>query len=408
MTMNVHIIIGKNFGDEGKGLATDYFAARSQADGNTCIVVRYNGGGQAGHTVDLPHNRFIFHQLSSGSFRDADTYWAQPFLPDLYKLPEEAEDFCALHGKLPKIYAHPLCRCVYIDDILLNMALETFRGDNRHGSCGMGINEAVVRSAKPEYCLYLGELCNISAGEIHSRLEKIRKSHVPQRLTELGLSLHKLGEYGELLSDPYVLLNVAEQMHRASQIITITEASVLRDYNDIIFEGAQGLLLDEDFLHFAPHLTSSKTGCDNPVSIIKEQLTDVTPELVYVTRTYVTRHGAGPLPYESLWEPSLCSVSDPTNITNEWQGHLRTAPHGSPEEFFAPLRADSLKAPDNYTISCMLTHLNESNGKLINCRGVTDIPGWFNGPSAQCVDKLYLSDSPYSEDIKTSEDINRN
>ena len=401
--MSIYIIIGKNFGDEGKGLATDYFAARSQESSSPCIVVRHNGGGQAGHTVDLPQKRFVFHQLSSGSFRDADTYWAQSFLPDLYKLSDELKEFYELHGKVPKIHAHHLCKCVYIDDVLINMALETSRGSNRHGSCGMGINEAVERSAKSEYCLFLGELCKMSAAELYSHLEQLRKKHVPKRLKELGLSLQDIGEYGELLTDRNVLINAAEQMHYATRFITIADTSVLCNYSDVIFEGAQGLLLDENYLPFAPHLTSSKTGSDNPSSIIKEHFPDTVPELVYVTRSYVTRHGAGPLPYEKLWDQSLFPVCDPTNIPNEWQGALRMAPHGTPEEFFSDIFADAKKNDMSHTVSCMLTHLNESDNKLISCQGFVDVADWFGNPTAQCIEKLYLSGTPYSQDIKISD-----
>ena len=153
--MKAHIVIGKNFGDEGKGLATDCFARLAKENNQSALAVRFNGGAQAGHTVDTVSGRFVFHELSSASFRKVDTYWAKDFLPDLYKLEEELESFRELTGFAPKIYAHPFCRIVTIDDVLVNMAAETERGKDRHGSCGMGIYEAVVRSEKhPLYLCY--------------------------------------------------------------------------------------------------------------------------------------------------------------------------------------------------------------------------------------------------------------
>ena len=77
-------VIGAAFGDEGKGLAADLLCRRAPG----ALVVRHNGGAQAGHTVHAGTKRFVFHQLSAGSFRGADTFWAGTFLPDLYKLPE--------------------------------------------------------------------------------------------------------------------------------------------------------------------------------------------------------------------------------------------------------------------------------------------------------------------------------
>ncbi|MBR5723005.1 MAG: adenylosuccinate synthetase, partial [Oscillospiraceae bacterium] len=94
--MSVTIVIGKNFGDEGKGLAADYFAMQSVRAGIPAICVRHNGGAQAGHTVDFPEKRFVFSQLSSASFRGTDTYWADSFLPDLYKLSDEITRFRSL------------------------------------------------------------------------------------------------------------------------------------------------------------------------------------------------------------------------------------------------------------------------------------------------------------------------
>jgi adenylosuccinate synthase len=58
------VIIGANFGDEGKGLMTDFLAAKSEKN---CLVVRFSGGSQAGHTVVTPDRRHIFHHFGSGS-----------------------------------------------------------------------------------------------------------------------------------------------------------------------------------------------------------------------------------------------------------------------------------------------------------------------------------------------------
>ncbi len=402
--MTVRVIIGKNFGDEGKGLATDYFSAVSQKQNSSCLVIRHNGGGQAGHTVDLPDKRFVFHQLSSGSFRNADTYWSKTFLPDLFKLSEEIKDFSKLHGKHPVIYGHPMCRCVCIDDVLVNMALETTRGSKRHGSCGMGINEAVIRSQSTDACLYLGKVCAMSAYEIFTELMRIRNSYLPVRLQELNLKLEQMGEYGELLTDSNVLMNLAEQMYCAAQNIVLKEEDVAEGYDDVIFEGAQGLLLDENYLKYAPHLTTSKTGSDNPVDFIRKYLPDAKTEFVYVTRSYITRHGAGPLPYEDYWDLQGICVTDNTNLTNLWQGSLRFAPHGTCDEFFEALRCDLDSKRICENVSCMVTHLNESDGDMCTLSGRVPVKEWFSNPLVPSyVNRLYLSYSPYSQDICSME-----
>ena len=95
--MRSRIIIGKSFGDEGKGLATDTYALEAVRSGLSAVCVRHNGGAQAGHTVDLPDCRFVFSQLSSASFRGIDTFWADSFMPDLdreegWALVEESDE----------------------------------------------------------------------------------------------------------------------------------------------------------------------------------------------------------------------------------------------------------------------------------------------------------------------------
>ena len=399
--MSVRVIIGKNFGDEGKGLATDFFAARSRSAGRSCLVIRHNGGGQAGHTVDLPDKRFVFHQLSSGSFRGADTFWAEHFLPDLYKLYDEAADFAALGLPLPALYGHPACRCVCIDDVLVNMALETSRGKNRHGSCGMGINEAVVRSSNPDFTITLEQACTLSAEGLYRRLSRLRREYLPVRLAELGLTLSGIGEYGELLSNENVLINAAEQMHQASRLVTLADGALAARCDDVIFEGAQGLLLDECCASFAPHLTSSRTGSHNPAAFLREHLPGAVPEIVYVTRSYVTRHGAGPLPHEAAWGGTDRLVPDQTNVRNPWQGQLRYAPHGSPEEFIAPIREDLAACPAEWSVSCMLTHLNETAGSICSTGGSIPAGQWFRFPAIRShIHRVYLSASPFSGEIR--------
>src|SRR5262249_44358262 len=88
----------------------------------------------------------------------------------------------------------------------------------------------------------------------------------------------------------------------------------------IVFEGAQGLLLDQDRGAF-PHVTRSNTGLKNVLTIAAEAgIAHL--EVIYVTRCYVTRHGAGPLAHE-LPGPPHPDVIDTTNVPNPWQGRLR-------------------------------------------------------------------------------------
>lgn len=413
--MKAHIVIGKNFGDEGKGLATDYFATEAIKKNASCIAVRFNGGAQAGHTVDTVSGRFVFHELSSASFRRVDTYWAKDFLPDLYKLEEELNEFKGLTGFAPKIYAHPYCRIVTIDDVLTNMAAETARGKERHGSCGMGIYEAVVRSE--EHPLYLKDVKGMSAEQLYFILKELRENYYPIRLEELLTAIKEpeycinhskdFDEFLDLLKEDNVLRNAAEGICRGAEFIELKEHSFISEFDEVIFEGAQGLLLDTDNTEFAPHISASHTGAKAAVDICQETgIKDI--EIVYVTRTYVTRHGAGVLPCEEEWPKYNLKINDATNIKNPWQGMIRYAPHESVDRFIQAVKEDIKTFEDglNPNISAekslFITHLNETD-KRIRFADDTDgnidsfmryplISGLFNN--------FYLSETPFSEDLR--------
>lgn len=396
--MRAKIIIGKNFGDEGKGLAADYFAMKAVQEGSSAVCVRHNGGAQAGHTVDLRNGRFVFSQLSSASLRGVGTYWADSFMPDLFKLSDEAESFAGQWGKIPDISASEMCRCTCIIDVLVNMLLETSRGDARHGSCGMGINEAAVRSES--FPLFLGDVIGMSAQELYDRLRTIRREYLPLRLSELSLEPDNAGEYGEMLKSDEVLSNAAEIMCRNTEYVRLMPQEKLCEYDQLIFEGAQGLLLDELNTEYAPHLTSSRTGLFEPARILSAlncEADGLSAETVYVTRSYVTRHGAGPLHYEG--ELGI-DIHDRTNVRNQWQGELRTAPHGDTEEFLRAVRRDLAENELKTDVSLFITHLNESEGDIMTSGGrvsaeefaaLSEISDMFG--------RIYLSHSPFAEEV---------
>ena len=396
--MSIKAVIGKNFGDEGKGLATDYLAMCSERSGRSCIVVRHNGGAQAGHTVEALGKRFIFHELSSGSFRGADTFWAPTFMPDLYKLSEEWNSLVSLGIAVPKILSAPGCPLTYIDDILINMSLETRRGKDRHGSCGMGIDEAKRRSLIPEFKITPLEVVSGGAEAFYKKLLSIRSEYLPGRLAALSLDPSAMGEYGDLIIDKNVLYNFCERMCRNSELITIAGESVIRSYDDVIFEGAQGLILDEENTAFAPNLTSSRTGLTNPDAMLSRLGINEPCEAVYVTRTYVTKHGAGRFPYEDIFLAQGRVFADETNIRNEWQGSLRFAPHGDEDEFNEYVIRDvdgSFFSP-----SVMFTHVDETDGKVLTVDGDVLLDEWVGKVNkGGLYRKVYVSASHFAEDI---------
>ncbi len=396
-----NVVIGKNFGDEGKGMAVDMLST----DAGRTVVIRHNGGSQSGHTVERENIRFVFHALGSGSLRGADTFWADTFYPDLYKLGEECSAFLALTGFVPRIYAMPDTKITLIDDVLLNMAAEAARGAKRHGSCGMGIYEAYCRS-EAGYAVTIGDLSRMDAGELIARMEEVRKDYVPDRLKELGFGEEYVlpEEYAELLENGTILENAAEIILDNLKYVKVIDKTelFLETYDTVVFETGQGLLLDAENAVFAPHVTASKTGLQNPVAFLARY--GLFPErVVYVTRSYVTRHGAGPLPNECSRGALGVKSIDRTNIPNAWQETLRYASHGTRKDFMEPVAQDmALLGEARTKCECMLlvTHLNETDGRILLKDEAIETEVLFH--SAECegfFDSIGESYTRFSEDI---------
>lgn len=381
--MRTIAVIGKNFGDEGKGFTCSRLASSLK----NALIIKHNGGGQAGHTVEDPKGkwRFIHHQIGAGAEYHVPTLFADSFMPDLFQLGKEVKEFTELFGFQPILYSEKNTRVTTIDDVLLNMGAEVARGKNRHGSCGMGIEECVQRNAAG-YGITVEELAGWSKQDLVDRLKQIRKEYTGRRAKILGIQApasskamrqsNLMNPYYEMLNNERVLENFVEEVKENVKLLTLVDADRkwLEKFQHLIFETGQGLLLDQDYEAYAPHLTSSKTGIHNP-PIFLEKRGIFLDEAIYVTRPYVTRHGNGPLPCEV--DPSeLPGVGeDLTNQPNEWQGTLRYAKHESLEAFFAPVLRDrdsvnclehmgETKRPYLPKLSILVTQLSETGHQL--------------------------------------------
>jgi adenylosuccinate synthase len=121
-----------------------------------------------------------------------------------------------------------------------------------------------------------------------------------------------------LIISKEVLLCIEQDFYLFLHKVSVQNDQYINDKLDrVIFEGAQGLLLDQDYGTF-PHVTRSNTGLKNVRALVGDAPLDVK----YVTRAYTTRHGAGPLPFE-LPEKPYPGIEDKTNITGGYQGSLR-------------------------------------------------------------------------------------
>ena len=118
---DIKIVIGANFGDEGKGKLTDYYTK----DKDNCIVVCSNGGAQRGHTVLKPDGtRHVFHHFGSGTLNGADTYLPGDFILNPLVFREEWEELKKL-GWEPHVYVHEKCMITNPFDMMNEVAVIT-------------------------------------------------------------------------------------------------------------------------------------------------------------------------------------------------------------------------------------------------------------------------------------------
>lgn len=314
-----YAVIGASYGDEGKGLITDYLARTTSPD----YVIRFNGGAQAGHTVVTPDKRHVFKHLGAGTFAGIPTVLSEYFLcnPILFNA-----ELAELRNVAPDVIVDENALVTTPFDMLVNQAIERIRGRDKHGSCGIGINETVTRSEKTAFAIRVQDL--VSEQTLRFKLQLIIDQYYPQRIIQLGLNVEQAEELmTKLKSSTFTEGFIIECERFLSAVRLIDDIKDLKP-TSVVFEGAQGLALDEFSKDF-PHVTRSRTGLHNVLRLCHRLgINNLVP--TYVTRSYLTRHGAGPFPNELLIHHGrglkpFHQVVDQTNVENEHQGRLRFA-----------------------------------------------------------------------------------
>lgn len=325
MTKEAHIIVGLGFGDEGKGLATDWLCGQALARGRQPLVVRFNGGHQAGHTVTTAAGqRHVFSNFGAGTLRGVPTYWSRycTFSPG-----SVLKEYAALRaaGAQPRLLVDALCPVTTHYDVLYNRALETSRGTARHGSCGLGFGATIERHEQTPLHLYVQDL-RFPAVFSH-KLRQIRTHYRARIQAETSIDFDQFDHDAE----DQRFAGYAEELgrlHMEQTVQLVSEAAIFgpdAPWQTYIFEGAQGILLDMDFGLF-PHVTRSHTTTANALALLhrSQPALAAKAEVHYITRAYHTRHGAGPLPHEAAI--SLINTTAETNQPNDYQGSFRTGP----------------------------------------------------------------------------------
>ncbi|MBW4718378.1 adenylosuccinate synthetase [Saccharothrix obliqua] len=308
------VVVGLGFGDEGKGAVVDALCA----DGSVSAVVRFNGGAQAAHNVVAGGRHHTFSQFGSGTLAGVPTVLSRHVLVEPLALAAESRELAALGVpdplRLLSVDADALLTTPW--HVAANRAREDARGRDRHGSCGKGIGETVwyslLADARPGDVVE-DQVVPGTPGEA----PRVGDCASPRALRRKLDALARC--YAPLVGDRYGvddLVAVYREFADAVRFTSGDEVGRLADRGRLVFEGAQGFLLDERH-GFHPHTTWSSVTPRNA----RELLGGRPARVLGVTRTYQTRHGAGPLPTE---DPAVRDrFPERHNGTGEYQGAWR-------------------------------------------------------------------------------------
>jgi adenylosuccinate synthase len=311
------IVVDLGFGDAGKGLMVDHLTRARGAS----LVVRAHGGAQAGHTVVDPDGRsHVFSQVGAGSFVPGAATLLGPefvFHPGAFQV--EARVLAGLGvDAWARVVAHR--------DATLNTPFhqsagrlrERARGAAAHGTCGVGFGEAVAGRDRDD-TLTVGDLDD--AARSVGALGRQRDRLVAELTGVVDPSDPVTAAEWRFLQDPTAPERVWASWEEARRRLRRVDADggrrVLHEADVVVFEGAQGVLLDEVW-GFHPHTTWSDCTTGAARRLLAGH--DVAVTAIGVTRAYATRHGAGPFPSE---DATLDALDEPTNGDAGWQGPFR-------------------------------------------------------------------------------------
>lgn len=319
------LVVDLAFGDCGKGTVVDYLTRRDDAR----VVVRFNGGPQAGHNVVTTDGRHhTFSQFGSGTFvAGVRTLLSRFVLIEPYALFNEAAHLRAVGvaDALDRLVIDAQCPVITPVHQAANRLREMARGGAAHGTCGMGVGEAMQDLLeRPETALRARELSNGMA--VRRKLREAGELKVAE-LREIVCALrddaaaHASIDTLEDLSWIDAAVENYAALARRVEVVESTEArSIIGGGGTVIFEGAQGVLLDEQF-GFHPHTTWSTTTFANAETLLDEWEFPGTCYRLGVLRSYFTRHGRGPFVSE---DPSMAEgLPEPHNAAEGWQGRFR-------------------------------------------------------------------------------------
>ncbi len=276
--MSTTVVLGAQWGDEGKGKVTDFFA--SSAD----YVVRFQGGNNAGHTIVVGKDKIALSLTPSGVlYPDCTPVIGSGCVIDLGFLKQELEMLKEKNISTKKLVISPNAHLVMPYHKLLDELIEESLGENKIGTTKKGIGPCYADKIQRKGI------------RVQDLLDKNNfEKKVKRNVEEVNLTLTKIYNQPPLISD-----DIVDEFSHYQDIVSnhIADTSLLisnaiKNKKTILFEGAQGTLLDIDHGTY-PFVTSSNTSSGNAAigSGVGPKNLD---RIVGVTKAYISRVGSGP------------------------------------------------------------------------------------------------------------------
>jgi len=277
------IVVGAQWGDEGKGKIVDFLSEKAD------VIARYQGGHNAGHTVVIQNEKFILHLIPSGILhRGKLCLIGNGVVVDPAALIEEINGLKERGVEVGKnLLLSKNAHIIMPYHIVLDRECERLRGTKSIGTTGRGIG--------PTYCDKIARTGIRVADFLHPRVFKEKLKANLFNINFLLENLYKVPSLdGEAIYNEY--MRYAEKISEYIADTDIVINTMIAEKRNILFEGAQGTLLDVDHGTY-PYVTSSNAVAGSACTGLGVGPTKIS-RVLGVVKAYTTRVGSGPFPTE--------------------------------------------------------------------------------------------------------------
>ena len=291
----VDVLLGLQWGDEGKGKVVDVLTPHYD------VVARFQGGPNAGHTLEFEGQKYVLRSIPSGIFQGGKVNIignGVVMAPDLFM--DEAKDLeRSGHDLHSRLHISKKAHLIMPTHRLLDAALEAAKGKSKVGTTGKGIGPTYTDKVSRN---------GLRVGDIFDHFEEkyaAHKARHEQMLKNLGFTEYDITEVEKKWMEGIEYIKQFQVVDSEHEI-----NNFLREGKSILCEGAQGTMLDVDFGSY-PFVTSSNTICAGACTGLGIGPNKI-GEVYGIMKAYCTRVGAGPFPTE---------LFDETGATIRQLGH---------------------------------------------------------------------------------------